>query len=92
VDAVAVLPVDVGDAQLEGLDGTLVSFNGTNGESPLGGLVQANDGNLYGTTSMGGNSGGGTIFQLTMAGVISHLPNDDRSPRTWDQTGVTPAR
>jgi uncharacterized repeat protein (TIGR03803 family) len=30
----------------------------------LGGLVQGTDGNLYGTTSLGGANNGGTIFAL----------------------------
>lgn len=55
---------------------TLVSFDGVNGAAPRAGLTSDSHGNLYGTTSMGGNgfsanywasgaTGGGTIFQLT---------------------------
>jgi uncharacterized repeat protein (TIGR03803 family) len=44
---------------------TLHSFSdGTDGEFPSGGLVQATNGILYGTTVLGGTSGGGTIFSL----------------------------
>jgi uncharacterized repeat protein (TIGR03803 family) len=39
------------------------------GASPTGGLTQGTDGNLYGTTSSGGKSGGGTLFQLSLSGV-----------------------
>jgi len=41
----------------------------SDGYSPLAGLTQASDGNLYGTTSQGGGSAYGTVFQITPAGV-----------------------
>jgi uncharacterized repeat protein (TIGR03803 family) len=45
---------------------TLYSFlNSDDGSTPQGGLVQATDGNLYGTTSVGGIGGAGTIFSIT---------------------------
>jgi uncharacterized repeat protein (TIGR03803 family) len=48
----------------------LHSFAGTgDGTEPVGGLVQATDGNLYGTTSMAtGTSGCGTIFRISPNG------------------------
>jgi uncharacterized repeat protein (TIGR03803 family) len=45
---------------------TLHDFgNGTDGQVPLAGLVFDGSGNLYGTTSLGGPKGGGTVFQIT---------------------------
>jgi uncharacterized repeat protein (TIGR03803 family) len=43
------------------------------GATPVGALVQASDGNLYGTTQYGGANGTGTIFRLTPAGAFSSL-------------------
>src|ERR1700678_560222 len=38
------------------------------GSYPYAGVVQATDGNFYGTTSEGGNSNRGTVFAITAAG------------------------
>jgi uncharacterized repeat protein (TIGR03803 family) len=43
------------------------------GVSPSGSLVQGSDGNFYGTTSSGGQFGGGTVFQITPTGVLTVL-------------------
>jgi len=62
---------------------TLYSFGSTDGALPEGNLVQATDGNFYGTTLMGGAgpcaSGGGwlqgcgTVFEITPAGTLTTL-------------------
>ncbi len=50
------------------------SLNGcTDGIGPRGALVQANDGNFYGTTLYGGADGAGTIFQITPSGTLTTL-------------------
>jgi uncharacterized repeat protein (TIGR03803 family) len=54
---------------------TLVNFEGTNGESPVGPPIQATDGNLYGATSVGGTFGWGTVFKITAAGQLTVLHN-----------------
>jgi uncharacterized repeat protein (TIGR03803 family) len=41
-------------------------FSPTDGWYPNGGLIQASDGNLYGTTRLGPNGGSGTIFRITL--------------------------
>jgi uncharacterized repeat protein (TIGR03803 family) len=43
------------------------------GASPYAGLIQATDGNLYGTTVSGGSNQGGTIFKVTPAGKLHTL-------------------
>jgi uncharacterized repeat protein (TIGR03803 family) len=46
---------------------TLYSFTGgTDGSSPQAAMVQGNDGDFYGTTVNGGQSGAGTVFRLTV--------------------------
>jgi uncharacterized repeat protein (TIGR03803 family) len=54
---------------------TLSTFNTTNGFIPLAGLVQGNDGTLYGTTAFGGsnNLDFGTIFKITTNGLLTSL-------------------
>ncbi len=56
---------------------TLYSFcfqiNCTDGAEPEAGLVQATNGNLYGTTYWGGANGSGTIFEITPAGQLTTL-------------------
>jgi uncharacterized repeat protein (TIGR03803 family) len=43
------------------------------GEFPYSGLVQATDGNFYGTTYEGGTNNGGTIFKITPSGTLTTL-------------------
>jgi uncharacterized repeat protein (TIGR03803 family) len=52
---------------------TLVSFNGTDGASPIAGLILDANGNLFGTTAGGGAYGGGTVFEIarTASGYAS---------------------
>ena len=43
----------------------LHSFSGADGKSPMAGLTSDASGNLYGTTSQGGDWGCGTVFKLS---------------------------
>lgn len=55
---------------------TLYSFTGgSDGSSPVAALIQASDGNLYGTTAYGGGAYGddGTVFQITTNGTLTTL-------------------
>ena len=62
---------------------TLHSFNGADGSGPpVGSLIQASDGNFYGTTSAGGTSssclgGCGTFFKITPSGTLTTLHSFD---------------
>jgi uncharacterized repeat protein (TIGR03803 family) len=54
----------------------LHSFTGVgfgDGDGPLAPLIQATDGNFYGTTSSGGTSNAGTVFQMTPSGTVTIL-------------------
>ena len=53
---------------------TLHSFAFTDGQSPEG-LVQATNGNFYGTTFLGGAHSLGTAFQITSSGKLTTLHN-----------------
>ncbi len=65
---------------ITGKDSVNFSFNGTNGNSPYysSGLLQAIDGMLYGTTSLGGTSNKGVLYMLNpMTGHDTVLLNFD---------------
>jgi uncharacterized repeat protein (TIGR03803 family) len=73
----------VGKISPQGKPTTLYSFcsqpNCTDGYSPFSGLIQATDGNFYGTTQAGGDancnppSGCGTLFRMTPDGKLTTL-------------------
>jgi len=53
---------------------SLMTFNQTNGSSPLfAPLVQGLDGNLYGTTEYGGANNEGTVFKITPGGKLTTI-------------------
>ena len=60
---------------------TLYNFcaqaNCADGENPYAVLVQATDGNFYGTTLKGGSYSVGTVFKITPAGALTTLHSFD---------------
>jgi uncharacterized repeat protein (TIGR03803 family) len=54
---------------------TLHSFDKTDGANPWAPPVQGADGNLYGTTTLGGSGGYGTVFKITPGGALATLYN-----------------
>jgi uncharacterized repeat protein (TIGR03803 family) len=62
---------------LSGTLATVYSFcsqaNCADGQQPAAGVIEGADGNLYGTTRLGGANNAGVIFRLTRSGVFSTL-------------------
>ena len=52
---------------------TLRSFAGSDGAQPSAGLIQASDGNFYGTTNQGGAENDGTVFKMNSSGNVTTL-------------------
>jgi uncharacterized repeat protein (TIGR03803 family) len=65
----------------------VADFDGLSGGHPQGGLVNGNNGYLYGTTSEGGRWGAGTIFRISEQGGRLEVIYDFRNGRS---TGVQP--
>jgi uncharacterized repeat protein (TIGR03803 family) len=76
---------------------TLHRFDRTDGEMPYGEVVQATDGNFYGTTLNGGAYGGGTVFKITPSGhaddtaqlLCSRRPLLHRRQRAYRRAGAS---
>jgi uncharacterized repeat protein (TIGR03803 family) len=80
----------------DGVLTTLHSFSGGDGGSPVAGLVQATDGNLYGTAVVGGDSscnappyhGCGTIFKITPSGSLVTIHNFEGNDGAYPYGGL----
>jgi uncharacterized repeat protein (TIGR03803 family) len=55
----------------------LHSFDGTHGAEAYAPLMQASDGNFYGSTVNGGQYGEGVVFEMSSAGVFTDLHDFD---------------
>src|ERR1035441_3242657 len=70
---------------------TLHSFDGTDGAAPYAGLVQATDGNLYGTTTYYGANDVGTVFKITTSGTLTTLHSFDNTDGASPYAGLVQA-
>lgn len=70
---------------------TLHSFDDTDGVAPEGGLVQAFNGMLYGTTNQGGTNQDGTIFKMTPDGALTTMHNFTGSDGAFPAAGLVQA-
>ena len=69
---------------------SLFSFDEINGAKPCSALLQAADGNFYGTTEEGGTNGYGTIFSVATNGVLTALFSFADGNGAYPQAGLTP--
>jgi uncharacterized repeat protein (TIGR03803 family) len=77
-----------------GVESVIYSFSstGSDANAAIGTLIQGTDGNLYGTSFMGGTNNAGTIYKVTMAGAETVLysfagsSTDGASPSTGGLT------
>ena len=73
---------------------TLANFDGIDGTGPSASVVQATDGNFYGTTSEGGPYGSlgyGVLYRISPAGELTVIYNFCSQPNCadgWDPTSV----
>jgi uncharacterized repeat protein (TIGR03803 family) len=58
---------------LQGTLTTLHSFGAGEPNNPIAGVIQATDGNFYGTSYAGGTNNWGTVYEMTPAGVVTTL-------------------
>jgi uncharacterized repeat protein (TIGR03803 family) len=70
---------------------TLHKFDFTDGANVSGGLLQANDGNFYGTTKSGGTYGYGTVFVMTASGALTTLHSFDETDGELPFVGLVQA-
>jgi len=71
---------------------TLYSFlNGTDGGYPYAGLVQATNGDFYGTAEDGGANGDGAIFEITPGGTLTTLHSFDSTDGSGPQSALVQA-
>jgi uncharacterized repeat protein (TIGR03803 family) len=64
-----------------GKESVLHNFtNGADGGQPIVGVVEDGEGNLYGTTSVGGSPGGGVLFKMDQLGHETVLSNFNSIP------------
>jgi uncharacterized repeat protein (TIGR03803 family) len=68
----------------------LYNFLGsTDGANPTSPLVQGSDGNLYGSTNLGGDSEFGTIFQITLSGTLTTVHQMTETGGTYPSDTLT---
>jgi uncharacterized repeat protein (TIGR03803 family) len=67
---------------------TLHSFDGTDGAFPYAGLVQATNGDFYGTTTGDGANGVGTVYKLTLDGTLTTLHSFDNTDGANPDAGL----
>jgi uncharacterized repeat protein (TIGR03803 family) len=62
---------------LDGAWSTVVTFDGTNGATPIQSPIQTADGELYGTTVLGGSMNAGTVYRIDSNANLSTIHSFD---------------
>ena len=70
---------------------TVHAFLATDGRDPEGGVIQATDGDFYGTTRNGGTGDFGTIYEMDSAGNVTTLYSFDGSVGQYPVAGLVQA-
>ena len=65
--------------------------DGSDGWTPMAGLLQANDGHLYGTTRQGGTFGFGSVFRITLGGAHGIVHSFDNADGAYPATALIQA-
>lgn len=85
----------IGKMTLDGTLGTVYSFktDQSDGSTPYAGVIQATDGNLYGTTFLGGDDGAGVVFKLSLTGqyTLLHSFGENTKSASLPYSGVVQA-
>jgi uncharacterized repeat protein (TIGR03803 family) len=69
---------------------TIASFEDSNGSNPIGGLTIDSNGDLFGTTSIGGDSGNGTVFEIVAGtSTITTLASFEGTNGSTPQANLT---
>jgi|HubBroStandDraft_6_1064221.scaffolds.fasta_scaffold00346_14 uncharacterized repeat protein (TIGR03803 family) len=63
----------------------------SDGGAPFAALIQATDGNLYGTTTIGGDGSSGTVFRVTLTGQLTTLHSFEGSDGSNPSGGIIQA-
>jgi len=71
---------------------SLATFAGTNGANPYAELIQATNGNLYGTALNGGTYDSGTVFEVATNGLLISLLSLDGTNGAFPYAGLIQAR
>jgi uncharacterized repeat protein (TIGR03803 family) len=66
----------------------LLYFNGTNGRMPCSALFKTSNGDLWGTTCLGGDQGFGTVFKFSTNGTLQTIASFDGSAGIQPSCGV----
>jgi uncharacterized repeat protein (TIGR03803 family) len=67
---------------------TLYSFNSDSGSGPYGGLMQAIDGYIYGTTGSGPSNFSGTVFRFTLGGKFATVHRFNQTDGAGPMAGL----